>query len=198
MENKTNKTNKTSKTSKTSKATKIGNTSKQGVKTGIKKSNGQKKPSVPKIKIVFVCTGNTCRSPMLECCFKAFLKHKKMLSKFDIKSAGIMAIEGDITSENAVLACKALGIACTAKKARQLDEHLTKKSDYIICVSQRHKEFIETEFVKVGAKVLAMSQIIEGGQDIPDPYGLGLEEYSAVLEYFKYLCEGMLGLVSGD
>ncbi|MCL2556246.1 MAG: low molecular weight protein arginine phosphatase [Firmicutes bacterium] len=153
------------------------------------------KKAIPKTKVLFVCTGNTCRSPMLEFCFKSFLKQKKILSKFDIKSAGIMAIESDLTSQNAIIALKTHNITCSQKNARLLDQNLMKKSDYIICMTTNHKAFIEKDFAKSSVKIMTIGEALSGA-DIPDPYGLGVDEYCAVLEYFIYICEDILKLIN--
>jgi len=150
--------------------------------------------SVPKIRVLFVCTGNTCRSPMLEFCFKSFLKQKKVLSKFDVKSAGILAEENDLIADNAILALKSLGVVCNSKNAKLLDQNLMKKSDYIICMTEHHKASIEKDFAKANVKVITMAAITNG-PDVPDPYGCGIEEYSAVLEYFIYACEDVFSFI---
>ena len=159
-----------------------------------KKATKPKTKPMPKIKVLFVCTGNTCRSPMLEFCFKAFLKQKKLLSKYDVKSAGVFANEGDIISDNAVKALKSFKIACSLKKAKLVCPHLTKKSDYIICMTKQHKIHLEDDENLLKSKLLTMAEITKG-PDVPDPYGLGLEEYSTVLEYFIYACEDIFRAV---
>jgi len=169
------------------------NTPKKVAKTKDAKSKPKQK-AASKVKVLFVCTGNTCRSPMLEFCFKAFLKHKRLLSKYDIKSAGILAEENDLTSQNAVLALNSLQIANKPKNAKLLDQNLMGKSDYIICMTAHHKAFIEKDFAKNETKVMTMAEITNGG-DIPDPYGCGVDEYSAVLEYFSCVCEDVFSAI---
>ena len=49
-----------------------------------------------KVKIIFVCTGNTCRSPMAEFLFKDYLRDKKRIGDFNVSSAGLEAGKGDV------------------------------------------------------------------------------------------------------
>ena len=54
-----------------------------------------------KVKIIFVCTGNTCRSPMAEFLFKAYLKERKRAGDFTVTSAGLEAGKGDVMTRQA-------------------------------------------------------------------------------------------------
>ena len=62
------------------------------------------------MKILFVCTGNTCRSPMAEGIFRKMMQERGMEDKVLCQSAGLSAVDGDPVSENAVLACREIGV----------------------------------------------------------------------------------------
>ncbi len=91
-----------------------------------------------KVKILFVCTGNTCRSPMAEFMFKEYLKEKKCGGNFSVSSAGLYAERGAVLSDGADKALEALGVKHTMRKARMLTVQMCNDADVIIAVTNEH------------------------------------------------------------
>lgn len=145
-----------------------------------------------KKKIIFVCTGNTCRSPMAEYIFAEFLRRKRKLSKFEVSSAGLYAEEGDPMTPNAAEALSRMGIKPKKKHtARQLTPEKAGKADMIVCMTASHKR----ELAVLGDKVYTVSEIT-GGPDVPDPYGGSLEVYERTAQYLAYAADDIYTLAA--
>ncbi len=124
------------------------------------------------MKIMFVCTGNTCRSPMCE----AMLRHRlHLLGRDDIAvgSCGLSAQEGAPASPNAVLALAELGIDLTAHRARQATPALLADADRILCMSEMHLTLLALLAPEAAPRAALL------GRGVSDPFGGDLDEYRA-------------------
>ena len=137
-------------------------------------------------KIIFVCTSGTCRSPMAEHLLKHKLKQVGILgNQVQVSSAGLMANENETIEPHTVFALKQLGIVVNAKqKSRQLHKEMVTKDTLIIAISQAHKQWIQN----LPCRTIALSDL-DGGVDIPDPYGQGLKQYQKVARLFDFMLD---------
>lgn len=125
------------------------------------------------MNILFVCTGNTCRSAMAA----AIMDKIAVENDLDvlIESAGIFAAEGERASENAILALKQYNIDLSEHRTQPVTEDLLKQCDIILAMTEGHKKLIEP---LVSGKVYTLMEYAGSSGDISDPYGSDLEEYS--------------------
>lgn len=86
---------------------------------------------------MFVCSGNTCRSPMAEGLFKKYLSDNNIES-VEAASAGISAFPGDAVSENAVIAARKRGVDISAHRARKINPEDILNTDLFVCMSESH------------------------------------------------------------
>lgn len=121
-------------------------------------------------KIIFVCTGDTCRSPMAEELLKDKLK-KLNIKNVKVTSAGLSVVEGDKTNDFSIWALKQLGVNARRKTAKQLTKKLVDGNTIIITMTLG-----QFEYVKNIKNACCITDFWKGGE-IPDPYGLGKEAY---------------------
>lgn len=122
--------------------------------------------------ILFVCTENTCRSPMCEYIFKHLLKSAK-LTGANCESAGIYAVDGAKYADNVRVVLKELKII-PKKKSKALTLNLVNKADLIVPLTSGHKVEIVNKFNCLN-KTQTFAEL--GGANVSDPYGLGVNEY---------------------
>lgn len=128
-------------------------------------------------KIIFVCTGNTCRSPMAA----AWLNHYGKEAGLCASSAGLFPVPGQTISKKAVSALNNAGIPAAADNRYDLHEavritpEMFESCDAVIGISRSHTMNLICEFPAYASKIACMPV------DIPDPYGGTYEDYVACL-----------------
>lgn len=131
------------------------------------------------MKILIVCTGNTCRSPMAEGIFKSLAKEKNL--DIQVESAGTFAFDGDKASPNAVKALKSINIDISNHKSSLIHNNLIEEVDLILTMASSHKELIARKFPQSIGKVFLLNEYAFNElKDIMDPYGGDLKGYELV------------------
>ncbi len=120
------------------------------------------------MNILFVCTGNTCRSPMAEGLFKKLLAEKN-ITDINCSSAGLFAMTGDEVTPNSVKACERFGVDISSHRARRITSYVLDETDKFVCMTFDHAASLSL-YVDPD-KVLVL------GGGIPDPFGGDIETY---------------------
>jgi len=151
------------------------------------------------IRILFVCAGNTCRSPMA-----AVVCQKKLCEKlnctvdeieaggYKIASAGLMGGAGMPASKEVVSICAREGIDVSKHRSRALTSAEAEASDYIFAMTKNHREQILEICPGAGEKCL----LLDAGGEIGDPIGAGVDVYEKCAQQIeRALLERMDGIL---
>ena len=117
-------------------------------------------------RILIVCTGNICRSPMAEGILRARLPVEKTVS-----SAGVAAASGEPATPEAIAVMRGHGFDITGHRARQLTRDEADASDLILAADQSHVDWVNRRFPHLRGRVHKLLKW-EGNRDVDDPYGL--------------------------
>ncbi|MFA7057067.1 MAG: Sua5/YciO/YrdC/YwlC family protein [Candidatus Cloacimonadales bacterium] len=124
--------------------------------------------------ILFVCTGNVCRSPIAEYLLRERLKENNL--SFRTASAGVLQ-DGMVISANSAALLLQEGIDATAHLSRKLTEEMINDSWLILTMEEQHKRFFHKNFPQYAYKVFGLLEFCGGEGDIDDPYRQEIEKY---------------------
>lgn len=130
-------------------------------------------------KITFVCTGNTCRSPIGEYLLKdAIQNEEQSLHKFEVVSAGVAAYPGDAISLNSAETLSDLGIDASMHRSQPVSEDLINQSILVVCMTSSHQDVVQAYFPE-HPHIHLISDFIEDDSitEVSDPFGANIDAY---------------------
>lgn len=137
------------------------------------------------MNILFLCSGNTCRSPMAEGIFKKLYGED---NRFSVSSAGLATSDGIPVSENSIKACREIDIDISDYKSHCLNDNDLKNTDLFVVMTISHKMILQVHLQVPEDKIY----ILNNG--IADPYGCDLDKY---IECRNQIYSGIVRLYDG-
>jgi len=126
------------------------------------------------LRVVFVCTGNTCRSPVA-----AALLHKRLINDVDwvVTSAGIRATDGELAAPYSIQLMAERGIDLSNHRSHAFDFSLIGPSTLVLCMEQAQVDWIKKHHTGRCENIFTLSEMSNRLMDVIDPYGGTLEMY---------------------
>ncbi|MCX7785588.1 MAG: low molecular weight protein arginine phosphatase [candidate division WOR-3 bacterium] len=150
--------------------------------------------------ILFVCTGNSCRSPMAKGIFDKLLEKSRAIKKSEINiltlSAGTNATKGNVPSEFAQQAVKKYGVDIRHHLSYPLTKERIDLADLILVMENKHKDrVLELVPLAKNRTFLITEYVGEESKEIPDPFGGPLEKFQEVADLLYELLQKVYKIV---
>src|SRR3984893_11104094 len=146
--------------------------------------------------VLFVCTGNICRSPIAEGLFQRLIGNRRDI---EVASAGVHAVRGQPPSLYAVQVCEADGVNISDLRSQPLTSDLVDRATHIFAMTAPSLKTIHMLFPHGAEKTFLLREFEEPGatlwRDVPDPIGLGREVYEDCARTIKNALPSVLSFV---
>lgn len=131
------------------------------------------------MKIMFICTGNICRSAMAHWLLKKKLEERN-IKNVEVYSAGIYAVEGDTSTYEAIEVMEEYGVDLKKHRATKVQNSNIKDMDIILCMTLSHKRDLIYMYPELKEKIYTLKEYVKdekNGVEIRDPWGYDIVTY---------------------
>ena len=131
--------------------------------------------SAPKRKLlVFVCSGNTCRSPMAEALLRT---DSRLPDDWEVASAGLHCSVGSFPSRGSVAALREKGIDIASHRTRPMTDALAASATLLVAMTAAHAAELRVRFPHAAQRVRLLAEFAPDRRDVGDPFGMPLPSY---------------------
>ncbi len=154
------------------------------------------------LQVLFLCAGNTCRSPLVE----GLARRRYGGAGAEFRSAGLSALEGEPASEGSLTVAAEQGVDLTAHRSRPFDARRLDGVDWVIAMTRAQARHVAARAPGFRGRIglLGLPGVdlrtwpgAEGGEDVADPYGGDLAAYHRMAEQVERLLDGWRDAFAG-
>jgi len=141
-------------------------------------------------RLVFICSGNTCRSPMAKGLFIKHLEERniELQDNIEVITAGTHPNTGESASPGARTAMEEIGVDISDHKAQPVTESLLSEADWIVTMTRGHRDYLIRVFGE-NEKLFTLYGFLGQEKDVLDPYGGDMDTYRDCRDELQQLME---------
>lgn len=146
------------------------------------------------IHVIFICTGNICRSAMADGYLKYRLKILGKEQEIQVSSAGTHAVEKEQATDYAKKAIAKYGADISLHTAKKIDKDVIHKAEYILVMTERHKAHVLKRYPELAGKVQLLGEYAKDKEylEIDDPWGYNFNIYEKCAKEIVDSIEGFI------
>ena len=147
------------------------------------------------VRVLFVCLGNICRSPMAHGRFRALIAERGLQGRVEVDGCGTSGYHvGEPPDRNQRIVAKRHGFAIDDLRSRQLQDSDYYEFDLIVCMDRSNEANVrDRSFPNATAEIVRFMEFVPGeGPDVPDPYYGGMDGFERVFDLIDRGVQGVL------
>lgn len=150
-------------------------------------------------RVLFVCTGNTCRSPMAEAMFRKSVEGRE---DYSVKSAGVAASKGTPASRETKIVCDLMKASLDGFASQPVSAALIEEATHVFTMTGGHLAVLEDLFPEHSDKFYLACEFVDLpdkgiGADVPDPIGRGKRAYKDVAKVLGQAIPAIIAYIDG-